>query len=70
MNADLSVLNVAISYASGESQEIATRFVIARGSCSEALALTARRRSIEQLALTYTPFTASNGTPRIRVDAR
>ena len=69
-NADLAVLTVGIEYANGESQAIPTGFVIARGTCSEPLELAGRRRSVEKLVLTYTPFTTAGGTPRLRVDAR
>ena len=69
-NTELAVLTIGIDYASGETQEVATQFVIANGQCSEAIPLSARRREIEKLRLTYTPFTAQARAPRVRVDAR
>lgn len=68
--AELALLSVTITYASGETQEVTTQFVIPASQCSEPIALSARRREIERLVLTYSPFTAQGRPPRIRVDAR
>ncbi len=69
-NTELAVLTLTIDYASGEAQEVPTQFVVANGQCSEDIALNARRREIEKLVVTYTPFTAQSRAPRLRVDAR
>lgn len=68
--AELALLSVSITYASGETQQVETQFVIPANQCSEAIALSARRREIEQLVLTYSPFAAQGRPPRVRVDAR
>lgn len=69
-NADLAVLSVQVDYVSGETQTIPTQFIVQSGQCSEAIELVARRRAMEKLVLTYTPFTAAGRPPRVRVDAR
>ncbi len=66
----LSLLTMQIVYASGETQDLNPQIIVQPGQCTEAMALTGRRRTMERIVVTYMPIAAGSPAPRVRIDAQ
>ena len=70
MNAPLHLRNFQIRFANGHRQDVATRAIVAGGTCSRSVDLRGNRRDIERIRLRYEPVLRHAVRPLVRVQIR
>ncbi len=70
MNAPLNLRDFQIRFANGHRQDVATRSIIAGGTCTRSVDLRGNRRDIERIRLRYQPVLRHAARPLVRVQIR